>query len=552
MTDASRARRAAILAVAAAAALLVGWPIARLLGVALEEGPAQIVRTLTGPRVGIAVWNTIWTAGLTALVAVFAGTAAALVTERTGVPGRRWLRIGILLPVVVPPFVSAFGWTRAFGPRGLSDQLFGISLPGLYGPLGIVLVLAVAATPLVWLIVAGALATRVEPDLERAARASGAGRIVTLRTVTLPLLRPALLSAAVVVFVFAVNAFGVPAVLGTPAGFTTITTRLYQDLALSADPAAFVRATTLAVSLIVLASAVVGSSDALLTGRATSRTALPAGSPERSSGGRVMALLLGGAIALTTILPFSALGLAAVTRAAGLEPVPANWTLDNFATALDGRFVAGLGHSLLLSVVAATVVLGLGAIAAGVLRGRSRSLGTAVTVGFAVPGSALAVGVLLAYGGWLRNSLAIILVAYVAKFWALGYRQLAGSVDRLPPDQVRAARVSGAAPLDALRSVIVPFMRPSLVAAWLIVFVFALHELTMSSLLYGPNSATLAVVVLNVQQLGDPTVTAALALLLTGIVALAAAPLAVLWAVLAPAGTNGSRRRRNRRPGPAA
>ncbi|MEJ7695925.1 MAG: ABC transporter permease subunit [Candidatus Limnocylindrales bacterium] len=133
-------------------------------------------------------------------------------------------------------------------------------------------------------------------------------------------------------------------------------------------------------------------------------------------------------------------------------------------------------------------------------------------------------GVLLAYGGWLRNSLAIILVAYVAKFWALGYRQLAGSVDRLPADQVRAARASGAAPFDALRSVIVPFMRPSLVAAWLIVFVFALHELTMSSLLYGPNSATLAVVVLNVQQLGDPTVTAALALLLTGIVALAAAP----------------------------
>ncbi|MEJ7695926.1 MAG: ABC transporter permease subunit [Candidatus Limnocylindrales bacterium] len=293
MTDAPRARRAAILAVVAAAALLVGWPITRLLGVALEEGPAQIVRTLTGPRVGIAVWNTIWTAGLTALVAVFAGTAAALVTERTGVPGRRWLRIGILLPVVVPPFVSAFGWTRAFGPRGLSDQLFGISLPGLYGPLGIVLVLSVAATPLVWLIVAGALATRVEPDLERAARASGAGRIVTLRTVTLPLLRPALLSAAVVVFVFAVNAFGVPAVLGTPAGFSTITTRLYQDLALSADPAAFVRATTLAVSLIVLASAVVGSADALLAGRATSRTALPAGAPAGSAGGRVLTLLAG-------------------------------------------------------------------------------------------------------------------------------------------------------------------------------------------------------------------------------------------------------------------
>lgn len=151
-----------------------------------------------------------------------------------------------------------------------------------------------------------------------------------------------------------------------------------------------------------------------------------------------------------------------------------------------------------------------------------------MTLAFAIPGSALAVAVLLAYGGWLRDSLAIILVAYLAKFWALGHRQLAGSLDRLPPDLLRAARASGAGTLDALWTVAVPILRPSIAAGWLVVFVFALHELTMSSLLYGPGSATLAVVVLNIQQLGDPTVSAALAILLTLIVALAAAPLAFL------------------------
>jgi iron(III) transport system permease protein len=149
---------------------------------------------------------------------------------------------------------------------------------------------------------------------------------------------------------------------------------------------------------------------------------------------------------------------------------------------------------------------------------------------------------LLAYGGWLRDSLAIILVAYLAKFWALGHRQLAGSIDRLPPEQVRAARASGATALDALRSIAWPILRPSIAAGWLVVFVFALHELTMSSLLYGPGSATLAVVVLNVQQLGDPTVSAALAVLLTAIVALAAAPLAVVGS----RGGSGPRRDRSR------
>lgn len=527
MADAVPLRRVAWLIGAGVAAALIGWPVARLFGVAFEGGAGTVIETLTGPRATVAIWNSLWTGAAVAVLAVASGTLAALLTERSALPGRRWLRAGMLLPLLVPPFVTAFGWARAFGPRGLADHVLGIALPGMYGPLGIVVVLSVAATPLAYLIVAGALATRVEPDLERAARASGATRLEALWTVTLPLLRPALLSALVVVFVFAVNAFGVPAVLGTPAGFATITTRLYQDLALSADPAAFVRATTMAATLVVVALVVVGSADALFVGRGAARTALPAGSGVARGRGAV-AVALGGAIAVTTILPLVALVLTALTRATGLEPVPANWTLDNFAAALDARFLGGLAHSVVLAVAAASVTLVLGALGVAAMRRRSRVLGTAITLGFAVPGSALAVAVLLAYGAWLRDTLAIILVAYVAKFWALGHRQLAGSAERLPGDEVRAARASGAGTVDAFRSIVVPTLRPSIIAAWLVVFVFALHELTMSSLLYGPGNATLAVIVLNVQQLGDPTITAAMAVLLVGVVAVAAIPLAIV------------------------
>jgi iron(III) transport system permease protein len=536
--DALAVRRGAWLTAAALVAAIIGWPVIRLFGVAFERGVATVVETLTGPQATAAIWNSLWTGAVVAVLAVASGTGAALLTERSALPGRRWLRAGLLLPLLVPPFVTAFGWARAFGPRGLTDQLAGIALPGMYGPLGIVVVLTVAATPIAFLIVAGALASRVEPDLERAARASGATWPEALWTVTLPLLRPALLSALVVVFVFAINAFGVPAVLGTPAGFATITTRLYQDLALSADPAAFVRATTMAATLVVVALVVVGSADALFVGRGAARTALPSGSG-MTRGRRTVAVALGAVIALATLLPLVALVLSALTRATGLDPVPANWTLDNFASALDSRFLAGLAHSLALAVAAATVVLMLGAIGVAARHGRSRVLGTAITLGFAVPGSALAVAVLLAYGGWLRDTLAIILVAYVAKFWALGHRQLAGSVDRLPGDQVRAARASGAGAVDAFRSVVIPTLRPSIMAAWLVVFVFALHELTMSSLLYGPGNATLAVIVLNVQQLGDPTITAAMAVLLVGVVAIAAVPLAVAGFGREPANRRG-------------
>jgi iron(III) transport system permease protein len=528
-------RRLAGLITAGIVALAIGWPMARLFGVAFERGAVSVLETVTSGTVAVAVWNSLWTGAVVAVLGVTTGTAAALVIERSAIPGRGWLRAGMMAPLLVPPFVTAFAWSRAFGPKGLTDQLLGVSLPGIFGPLGIVLVLSVAAAPLAYLIVAAALASRVEPDLERAARASGASQFDALRSVTLPLLRPALLSALVIVFVFAVNAFGVPAVLGTPSGFATITTRLYQDLALSADPAAFVRATTMGATLVVIALVVVGSADALLAGRMASRTALPAGG---GPGGwfRAPAFLLGGVIITVTGVPLLALVLAALTRATGLAPVPANLTLGNFAAALDRRFLDGLVHSILLAAAAATITVGLGAVAVAAIRRRSRILGTAITLGFAVPGSALAVAVLLAYGSWLRDTLLIILVAYVAKFWALAHRQLAGSADRLPRDLVDAARASGAAPADAFRSVVVPILRPSIVAAWLVVFVFALHELTMSSLLYGPGNATLAVVVLNVQQLGDPTITAATAVLLVLVVALAALPLAILGVGRGPAG----------------
>jgi iron(III) transport system permease protein len=511
----------------------VGIPVLRLVALAAGSGAAAIGATLGDPLVRTAIANSLWTAGLVAVLGTTLGIAAAIATERFGLPRPGWLRAWILLPLVLPPYVTAFGWTRAYGPTGLLHRAVGLELPGLFGPVGIVLVLAASAAPVAWLIGASALVARVEPDLERAARASGAGPWTVLRTVTLPLLRPAILSSLVVGFVFGMNAFGVPAVLGTPAGFATITTRMYEDLARSSDPATFAEAGLLAVTLVVVALAVVGPADAWLTGRPARRSTATGGSgapiASRSRAGIAIWWLVAAAIVLGAIVPLVATILTALTRAVGLAPVPGNWTLANFAEALDRRLADGLVHSLGLGVAAATIVVPLGALVAVAARRRGgRLLRSAATLGFAVPGSALAIAVLLAYGPWLRNTLAIILVAYVAKLWALGQRQVAGSLDRLPPDAARAARASGAGPLDALTSVVAPLLRPALLGAWLIVFLFALHELTMSSLLYGPRSATLAVVVLNAQQLGDPTVSAALATILVGIVGAVAIPVALL------------------------
>ncbi len=365
----------------------------------------------------------------------------------------------------------------------------------------------------------------------------------TFRSITLPLLGPVLAGASLIAFVLSVTSFGVPAVLGIPAGFTTMTTRIYRDLAFSADPASYVRALGLAVVLAVGVAAVIAIADArqrrpwrgafrgfrwpvrrFLLGPLDPRAACPG----TSGPGMRLAAALGAWIAVGLVigLPLIALVLAALARAPGLPHVPASWTLENFAAIVEPRNIEALLNSTLLAAAAAGGVIVLAA-ASVALRGGQGSgrLGGLLGLTFGLPGSTLAVAVLLAYGAALRDTLLIILVAYLAKLWALGQRPVAAGLDGLAPDLLRAARASGADGWTATRTIVLPILRPMIAVGALIVFMVGLHEVTMSSLLYGPGTATLAVVVLNLQQLGDPGATAALAVVLTAIVGLASLPL---------------------------
>jgi iron(III) transport system permease protein len=522
--------RSALVAVAGVIVLLVGLPVALLVKTALEIGLPALADGLVSAAPQMV--NSAFTGTGATLLAVLLGTVFAVLTERLEFPGRRLLRLAILLGLIVPGYVAGIAWLRAYGPSGLVHRAFGLELPGLQGPLGVVLVLGIEAAPLVYLIVAAALASRAEPDLERAARASGASAWTAFRTVTLPLLWPAIGGAAAISFVLSITAFGAPAVLGIPTGFTTMTTRIYRDFAFSADPTSFGRAVGLAVVLAIAASVAAALAGALLAPPSAQRSGAFGGSAgvdrrRASAGSLVIGGLAWAFVALGVLIPLAALVLTALTRAAGLAPTPDNWTVDNFSAVLDAHTVAALGNSIILSAAAAVGTVALAGIGLIAVSGRTRrSVGALIGITFAIPGSTLAVGVLLAYGPLVRDTLAIILVAYVAKFWVLAYRPLSAALDGLAADMGRAARVSGASAWMQIRTITIPLLRPAIAASAVLVFLFGLHELTMSSLLYGPATATLAVVVLNLQQLGDPNVTAALAVLITLIVGLGSLPLA--------------------------
>ena len=521
---AAAAKAAAATLVAGLIAALVAVPLVSLARIAAEAGLTGIWRALSGPQARVAILHTVAVAAVVTVLAVTAGAALALAIERR--PARTLPRLLVAGPLVIPEFVLGFAWSQAYGPAGLSDRLARLVMPGLFGPAGIIAVLTVYGLPLAYLAVTAGLAARADPALERAARSAGAGRWTVLRTVTLPLLRVPLLAAAALVFVTAAGSFAVPQVLGTPAGFATMPTLVYDDLALSASPAAFTGLTVVALALVVLVLLALGPLDLWLARlRPSARPdAPPARHQSRTTGDRVVSVIVWAYATFAAGIPMLTLVLTALTRGPGLLPVPANWTLANFSAGFSGGGGTALLRSAGLAFTAAILAPLLGSAVAGLARGRWRGpLATLVTLAYAIPGSALAVGIIIGYGRWLDGSVTIILLAYVAKFWVFGHRPVQAALDRLPPGLTRAARLSGAGSATAVRTVVLPPLTVAMTTAAGLVFILAFHELTMSTILYGPGTETFAVVIMNQQDLGGIGATAALAVILTApVVAVAA------------------------------
>ena len=419
-------------------AAIVVLPLLRLVQVVYQEAGHSHPGVVDPAALGTAIRNTVVLAAAVTATAVPVGAALALVLRRADLPGRPFWRVAVLVPVLVPDFVLGYSWTQAYARAGFTDTLLGLRWAAVQGAVGVWVVLVVNAAPLAYLIVAVALAARGEPDLERAARVSGAGPGTALVSVTLRLALPALAAASILVFVLTLGTFAIPQVLGEPGGFSTVTTRIYADLSLGGDPSSFVEAIALALALVVVALVCVAPADALLAPRL--RSVRPADNqgppalPTRPGMRQAQALVLGGYLVLTAGVPLAALVLSSVTRALGLPPTPANWTTAHFQEVLTPRTLEALGRSLGLAIAAATVLVVLGGAVAVVERRRAgRPVATMLTLTLVLPGSALAVALLIAYGRWLSGSLLLILLAYLAKLWALAHRPISGALDRAAP-----------------------------------------------------------------------------------------------------------------------
>lgn len=491
----------------------------------------DVVKVLKQPETYKALLNSlILSAGVT-VTGTIVGTFFAWLVTRTDLPFKKTMKLLFLVPFMLPAFIGALAWKMLLSPRAGYINRFFIDVLGFDGPVfdiytyaGIILVETMYLFPFVFIQVSGAL-ERMDPTLEESARISGADLFTITRRITIPLVLPSILSGSLLIMLYSMAHFGTVAVLGIETGIYNIPTLIYEKIHQSAGSFASIRSATVLATVLVLTAALI----LWLQNRVLSkgRYQIIAGKSFRPTELKLRGLRIPLFIfcllyiAFTIVLPTATIFMVGALKTYGLPFTLANMTLANYHHILFEWDLTrdAIWNSVSLGLSAALITMFAGVIISYVIvKMKVRGKGLLEFLGmlpFSVPGSVIALGVILAWSGKfginLYNTVWIILLAYIARYMAFSLKANSAALEQVHDSLVEAARASGATMAQALRDIVIPLVRPGMVAAFFLIFLPALRELTVSVLLYGPTTRTIGVAIYTLNEDGETVYSAALA-----------------------------------------
>jgi iron(III) transport system permease protein len=445
--------------------------------------------------------------GAVAAGAIAIGVPLAWLVTRTDLPARRLLAVALALPLVIPSYVAALVLLGAFGPKGLLQDVLegplGIErLPEIYGFPGAFLALTMATYPYVYLLAAASLRS-VDPALEETARSLGQSRLATFRRVTLPAIRPAIGAGGLLVALYTLSDFGAVSLMQYDALTRSIYLQ-YRSLFDRVPPA------TLSLVLVALTAVVLVLEARSRRGarfRSGSGTARP---PERIALGRwrwPAFAFCGGVAGLFLLVPIAVL---------------VYWSVRNgsLGTPLDLAWHPALNSMLASGIAAGVAVVAVLPVALLWQRYPSAWTGALERVSYsanALPGIVIALALVFfgaRYGGFVYQTLALLVFAYVVRFFPQALAGVGSALQAVSPRVEEAARGLGLGPWRVLASVTLPLLRSGLGAGAALVFLSAMKELPATLLLRPTGFDTLATEVWKFTQLGAYSRAAPAALLL--------------------------------------
>ncbi len=510
--------------------LFVLWPLGQVFVEGFKAGPLssgfsllQFERLIETPMVKRATTGTMFIGVTSALLATTIGTLIAYTLTLTDVPGKRWLRILTTLPLVSPPFAVSFAFILLFGRRGLiTYDVLHITGWNIYGWHGIVLVQLISDIPLAALILSAVFAS-ISRDLEEAAEDLGGKPLHVLRTVTFPLVTPAILTAALLTFINAIADFGNPMLVG--GGYQVLATQAFIqmielfDLQLGA-----------ALAMLLLIPAMIAfvlqhwitSKRSYVTVTSGARTG-----HIRKLPGLIKWPLYGLVLFLAAfdVLLYGSIFVGTFVRA---------WGFDNTLTLknLDGLLGAWpmLRNSLLVSVAAGL----LGGVAGIVLAwlvtrpklpGR-QALDFSATLMYAIPGTVIGIGYIIAFNAapyFWTGTFMIIIVAYAFRRLPVGLRTAVAAQRQIDPSLEEASLDLGASRVRTFARITFPLLSRAFFAGVIYIFIRSMTDLSTAIFLQSGRTQLFTVRMFRVMVTHTPSQAAAYAALLIVIILLSLA-----------------------------
>ncbi len=490
----------------------------------------NFITVATNPNVAAALGNSLIACGGGTVLAVAIGLSFAWVVVRTNTPCKGLIASTGMLPLFVPPLVAGVAWSILGSPKtGLLNMIAAkTGIPfhiDLYTMPGMIFVFGIYYAPYVYMFTAAAL-RNMDPSLEEAAEISGASAFRTMATVTFPLILPAIISGMLLSFVVMLGIYGVPAVLGSPANLSLLTTYIFALTAWS--PPLYNTAAAVAVILMVVTGCMVWAQQKVLAGRSFTTVAGKAFRPRPLDLGPWRFLTLALAIAylfVVVVLPSLALVVAAFRRFLFVRDIPSlfdtkQYGWQHFIKMFDNPLtIDSMVNSMKVGVITA-VIGGVLSFAIGYTITRSRAPGRRVidivtTIPVAIPGLVIGVAYLWAWIGLpigIYGTLWILALAFVARFLPDTVKALSSSLLQIHKELEEAAWICGKGTVGTIATIVLPLARPGVVAAMTLLFILAIRELGSSLFLYSSGTMVMAVQLLGYYEGGNIGITAAFSL----------------------------------------
>ena len=473
--------------------------------------------------------NSLVFAAASAIVALVIGWVTAWIVERTNAPLKGLAYVTAIISLGTPYILYVTAWLLFFGKAGPVNHLYRTLtgspdvLINIYSMPGMVLVEGFLWSPLAFLLV-GATLRNANPELEEAARVHGAGVWDTIQRVTMRLSLPSIMALSMLVFIRAVEAFEVPALVGLPGRISVLTTDIYSNMVARAPPDVG-GASALSVLMLLLVLVLLygygrlsrhAEKFATITGKGFRPRPFDLGRLRHVAGGvlvlNFVLLLLVPMLMLVwvSLLPFFQPVSAAAFKLIGL---------NNYRTVLASGQLELVINTLVVSVATATIAVALTFIGAWLAVRRAPGgwlIERLATIPLVFPGLILGIAVMQVFLRIpipLYGTLGILIWAFVINYLPYGMRYCSSGMLQIHRELEEAAAICGASPLTRLRRIVAPLLAPALVAGWLFIFLMAARVLSLAILLAGPRSQTMAVAMFDLWGNGQGTELAALGLI---------------------------------------